>query len=57
MKAVRRIFIAWRRFFFAPGCNNDLHTVILNYADSAWRSPTDRILPPALFELRYAPYK
>jgi hypothetical protein len=57
MKAVRRIFCAWRRFFFALGCNHDLHTVILNYADSDWRSPTDRILPPALFALRYAPYK
>jgi hypothetical protein len=57
MKAVQRIFCAWRRFFFALGCNHDLHTVILNYADSAWRSPTDRILPPALFVPRYAPYK
>jgi hypothetical protein len=57
MKAVRRIFPAWRRFFFALGCNQHLHTVILNYADSDWRSPTDRILPPAMFEPRYAPYK
>jgi hypothetical protein len=56
MKAVQRIFCAWRRFFFVLGCNN-LHTVILNYADSDWRSPTDRILPPAMFEPRYAPYK
>jgi hypothetical protein len=57
MKAVRRVFLAWRRFFFVLGCNQHLHTVILNYADSAWRSPTDRILPPAMFEPRYAPYK
>jgi len=56
MKAVRRIFIAWRRFFFALGCIN-LHTVILNFADSAWRSPTDRILPPAMFGPRHVPNK
>jgi hypothetical protein len=57
MKAVRRIFCAWRRFFFIPGCNDVLHTVILNFADSAWRSPTDRILPPAMFESRHVPNK
>jgi hypothetical protein len=57
MKAVRRIYCAWRRFFFVLGCNNDLHSVILNFADSAWRSPTDRILPPAMLELRHVPDK
>jgi hypothetical protein len=57
MKAVQRIFFAWRRLFFALGCNNDLRTVILNFADSAWRSPTDHILPPAMFGSRHAPNK
>jgi hypothetical protein len=56
MKAVRRIFIAWRRFFFALGCIN-LHTVILNFADSAWRSPAERILLPAIFAPRYVTNK
>lgn len=56
MKAVQRSLFAWHRFFFVFGCKN-LHTVILNYADSDWRSPTDRILPPAMFEPRHAPYK
>jgi hypothetical protein len=44
MKAVQRMFIAWRRFLFVPtaflqhGFNFDLR-VILNFADSAWCSP------------------
>jgi hypothetical protein len=46
MEAVQRIFLAWRRFLFALGCNN-LHTVILKYADSAWRSPISRSHPAA----------
>jgi hypothetical protein len=36
MKAVQRINRAWRRFFFIPGCNASLHTVILNSANSRY---------------------
>jgi hypothetical protein len=42
MKAVLRINRALRRFFFVPGCNQFLHTVILKFAASGWRLPVFR---------------
>jgi hypothetical protein len=44
MKAVQRIFHAWRRFFFASGV---FYSVILKFADSDWHSPEDRLHPAA----------
>lgn len=51
MKAVLRIFFAWRRFFFFIGCNPLLHTVMLNHAELTGpcirtRPSPIRILPP-----------
>jgi hypothetical protein len=42
MKAVQRTLLAWRRFFFIPGCNPPLHTVIVNSADPGWASAERR---------------
>jgi hypothetical protein len=43
MRAVQRVFLAWRRFFFFIGCNPNLHTVILNTALPGWRPAMRRL--------------